>query len=131
MVDWMRSSISHAPPEAAALPDLPEDPQAAIATAQLTAASTSAIASAIARRHRAGAAGIRCASEGWLVGHPLSATMRILVVEDHPRLATAVAEGSRREGMAVDLAFDGAEALARVAVNRSRLRRVPSAWHVA
>jgi DNA-binding response OmpR family regulator len=44
--------------------------------------------------------------------------MRILVVEDHPRLATAVAEGLRREGMAVDLAFDGADALAHVAVNR-------------
>ncbi|HLJ03662.1 MAG TPA: response regulator transcription factor [Solirubrobacteraceae bacterium] len=44
--------------------------------------------------------------------------MRVLVVEDHQRLATAVAEGLRREGMAVDLAFDGAAALARVAVNR-------------
>jgi DNA-binding response OmpR family regulator len=44
--------------------------------------------------------------------------MRVLVVEDHPRLATAVAEGLRREGMAVDLAFDGREALSRVAVNR-------------
>ena len=44
--------------------------------------------------------------------------MRVLVVEDHRRLATAVAEGLRREGMAVDLAFDGADALAHVAVNR-------------
>ena len=43
--------------------------------------------------------------------------MRLLVVEDHRRLATAVAEGLRREGMAVDVAFDGGEALARVAVN--------------
>src|ERR1700733_13937415 len=43
--------------------------------------------------------------------------MRLLVVEDHRRLATALAEGLRREGMAVDLAFDGGEALARVAVN--------------
>ena len=34
--------------------------------------------------------------------------MRVLVVEDHRRLANAVAEGLRREGMAVDLAFDGA-----------------------
>ncbi len=39
-------------------------------------------------------------------------------MEDHPRLATAVAEGLRREGMAVDLAFDGADALTHVAVNR-------------
>jgi DNA-binding response OmpR family regulator len=44
--------------------------------------------------------------------------MRILVAEDHRRLATALAEGLRREGMAVDLAFDGADALAHVAVNR-------------
>jgi DNA-binding response OmpR family regulator len=44
--------------------------------------------------------------------------MRVLVVEDHPRLATAVAEGLRREGMAVDLAFDGRDALVHVGVNR-------------
>ena len=44
----------------------------------------------------------------------LSGAMRVLVVEDHGRLASAVAEGLRREGMAVDLAFDGNEALAHV-----------------
>src|ERR1039458_4761150 len=44
--------------------------------------------------------------------------MRVLVVEDHKRLANAVADGLRREGIAVDLAFDGAEALAHVAVIR-------------
>lgn len=44
--------------------------------------------------------------------------MRVLVVEDHPRLATALAEGLRREGMAVDLAFDGTEALSHVGINR-------------
>jgi len=44
--------------------------------------------------------------------------MRILVVEDHRRLATALAEGLRREGMAVDLAFDGRDALSRAAINR-------------
>ncbi|HWE14778.1 MAG TPA: response regulator transcription factor [Solirubrobacteraceae bacterium] len=43
--------------------------------------------------------------------------MRVLVVEDHRRLATAVAEGLRREGMAVDIAFDGTDALAHVAVH--------------
>ena len=37
--------------------------------------------------------------------------MRVLVVEDHRRLATVVADGLRREGMAVDLAFDGDDAL--------------------
>jgi DNA-binding response OmpR family regulator len=40
--------------------------------------------------------------------------MRVLVVEDHPRLAETVATVLRREGMAVDLAFDGREALVRV-----------------
>jgi DNA-binding response OmpR family regulator len=42
--------------------------------------------------------------------------MRVLVVEDHPRLAATVATVLRREGMAVDLAFDGREALVRTAV---------------
>jgi len=44
--------------------------------------------------------------------------MRILVAEDHRRLATVVADGLRREGMAVDLAFDGVDALAHAALNR-------------
>jgi DNA-binding response OmpR family regulator len=37
--------------------------------------------------------------------------MRVLLVEDHAKLATTVATGLRREGVAVDLAFDGADAL--------------------
>ena len=37
--------------------------------------------------------------------------MRILVAEDEPRIADAVARGLRREGMAVDVANDGAAAL--------------------
>jgi DNA-binding response OmpR family regulator len=41
----------------------------------------------------------------------------VLVVEDHRRLAVALTEGLRREGMAVDVAFDGADAIARVTVN--------------
>jgi DNA-binding response OmpR family regulator len=40
--------------------------------------------------------------------------MSVLVVEDHPRLAETVATVLRREGMAVDVAFDGREALDRV-----------------
>jgi len=44
--------------------------------------------------------------------------VRVLVAEDHKRLATALAEGLRREGMAVDLAFDGRDALDHAAVNR-------------
>lgn len=42
--------------------------------------------------------------------------MRVLVVEDYPRLAQAVATGLRREGMAVDVVFDGREALARTSL---------------
>jgi DNA-binding response OmpR family regulator len=38
--------------------------------------------------------------------------MRVLIVEDHAKLAIAVATGLRREGMAVDVAFDGDDALA-------------------
>ena len=39
--------------------------------------------------------------------------MRVLVVEDHQELAEAVAAGLRREDMAVDLSFDGDDALDR------------------
>jgi DNA-binding response OmpR family regulator len=41
--------------------------------------------------------------------------MRVLVVEDHDRLARAVAAGLRRRGMAVDVALDGDAALDRLA----------------
>jgi DNA-binding response OmpR family regulator len=41
--------------------------------------------------------------------------MRVLLVEDHVELAETVATGLRREGMAVDIAFDGLDALERVA----------------
>jgi DNA-binding response OmpR family regulator len=51
-----------------------------------------------------------------LVSHAVG-EMRVLVVEDHRRLASALGEGLRREGMAVDLAFAGGEALSHVAVN--------------
>jgi DNA-binding response OmpR family regulator len=44
--------------------------------------------------------------------------VRVLVVEDEVVLAQAVARGLRREGMAVDLAFDGADALEKAVVNR-------------
>ena len=42
--------------------------------------------------------------------------MRVLLVEDHARLALTVATGLRRLGMAVDVAFDGGEALAKAAI---------------
>ncbi|HJS95387.1 MAG TPA: response regulator transcription factor [Solirubrobacteraceae bacterium] len=38
-------------------------------------------------------------------------------MEDQRRLAEAVAEGLRREGMAVDVSYDGADALTHVSVN--------------
>jgi len=38
-------------------------------------------------------------------------SMRVLVVEDERRLADAIARGLRREGMAVDVSPDGADAL--------------------
>lgn len=37
--------------------------------------------------------------------------MRVLIVEDHRDLAETVATGLRRDGMAVDLAFDGDQAM--------------------
>jgi DNA-binding response OmpR family regulator len=43
--------------------------------------------------------------------------MRVLVVEDETDLADAVARGLRREGYAVDVAYDGDEALDKAAVN--------------
>ena len=43
--------------------------------------------------------------------------VRVLVAEDERRVADAVARGLRREGMAVDVAYDGAAALERLAVN--------------
>jgi DNA-binding response OmpR family regulator len=43
--------------------------------------------------------------------------MRILVVDDQQELAETVATGLRREGMAVDIAFDGASAIRRAAIN--------------
>jgi DNA-binding response OmpR family regulator len=44
--------------------------------------------------------------------------MRVLVAEDHDRLARAVAAGLRRYGMTVDVALNGDDALDRLAVSR-------------
>jgi DNA-binding response OmpR family regulator len=44
--------------------------------------------------------------------------MRILVAEDHASLARSIANGLREEGYAVDLTFDGAEALHMAKVNK-------------
>jgi DNA-binding response OmpR family regulator len=43
--------------------------------------------------------------------------MRLLVVEDEPDLAEAVAKGLRRDGYAVDIALDGEAALERLSIN--------------
>jgi two-component system, OmpR family, response regulator VanR len=42
--------------------------------------------------------------------------MRVLIAEDERRLAGAIARGLRREGMAVDIAHDGASALVKARV---------------
>ncbi len=44
--------------------------------------------------------------------------MRVLVAEDEGRVAEAVARGLRREGMAVDVTGDGADALYKARVHR-------------
>jgi DNA-binding response OmpR family regulator len=44
--------------------------------------------------------------------------MRVLIAEDDEVLATTLATGLRREGMAVDVALDGGAALDRAGVNR-------------
>ena len=44
--------------------------------------------------------------------------MRVLVTEDDEVLATTVAAGLRREGMAVNVVLDGGAALEHLAVNR-------------
>ena len=44
--------------------------------------------------------------------------MRVLVVEDFEVLARSIGTGLRREGMAVDVVLDGADALAHLAVTR-------------
>jgi DNA-binding response OmpR family regulator len=43
--------------------------------------------------------------------------MRLLVAEDHPSLARSIADGLRDDGYAVDLTFDGNEALHMAAAN--------------
>ncbi len=43
--------------------------------------------------------------------------MRVLVVEDHEELASTLATGLRREGMAIDIALDGEAALERALLN--------------
>ena len=43
--------------------------------------------------------------------------MRVLIVEDEQRLADTLARGLRREGMAVDVAYDGLVAMQKAALN--------------
>jgi DNA-binding response OmpR family regulator len=56
-----------------------------------------------------------------LVNTPREGTcsaMRVLVVEDFEPMARAIVTGLRREGMAVDVAYDGDEALGHLALTR-------------
>lgn len=48
----------------------------------------------------------------------LNGVVRVLIAEDEQRLAEAIARGLRREGMAVDLAPDGTDALVKARVVR-------------
>jgi DNA-binding response OmpR family regulator len=48
----------------------------------------------------------------------LKLEMRVLIAEDERRLADAIARGLRREGMAVDLAPDGSDALVKARIVR-------------
>ena len=50
-------------------------------------------------------------------GPPGGRRLRVLVAEDEQVLADAIGRGLRREGMAVDVVSDGAEALDRLGVN--------------
>jgi DNA-binding response OmpR family regulator len=43
--------------------------------------------------------------------------MRVLLVEDDPRLANTIAEGLRDQGLAIDLAYDGHEALTKLGLS--------------
>jgi DNA-binding response OmpR family regulator len=44
--------------------------------------------------------------------------VRVLVVEDVPRLANNIVEGLRDQAMAVDVAYDGLDASAKLELNR-------------
>src|SRR5207248_11174411 len=68
-------------------------------------------------RRRAGSHRPGRGAPGWAGPRsPRGTEMRVLVVEDHAELAQSVARVLRREGMAVDVALDGSEALARTGV---------------
>jgi DNA-binding response OmpR family regulator len=49
---------------------------------------------------------------------PVGGAVRVLVAEDEEQLASSVARGLRQEGMAVDVALDGVEALKKARVSR-------------
>src|SRR5437763_8246245 len=111
-----------APPPAVATPGfVPCPPQAA----RLRASSGTAAASHSRCRPLMAASTGRRASTGRNRGRlrPRYARarehggVRILVVEDEPLIADAVAEWLRREAMAVDVAYDGDAALERLGVN--------------
>ena len=61
---------------------------------------------------------------GRYLGHTtLTVPMRVLIAEDEPRLAEALARGLRRNGFAVDVALDGNQALQAHLGRRLRRRR--------
>src|ERR1700749_5281312 len=54
----------------------------------------------------------------FLSGDGNAQAMRVLVVEDELRLAETIARGLRREGMAVDVSIDGADAVSKSQIVR-------------
>jgi DNA-binding response OmpR family regulator len=55
---------------------------------------------------------------GFGAGQAYGLSMRVLIVEDESDLSAAVARGLRREGLAVDVAADGSEALMKASLER-------------
>ena len=70
------------------------------------AARTAARSSLYARERRTGS---RSRHASRTDPQPMTAGMRVLVVEDAARLANWIAEGLRDQGIAVDIAYDGTE----------------------
>jgi hypothetical protein len=62
---------------------------------------------------------VRAVGGGTRAALVVEGPMRVLLVEDHAELAETVAAGLRREGMAVGVAGDGRDALARVGLVRT------------
>ena len=70
------------------------------------------------RRHGGVSTRSRALIEARYGGFGQTGRVRVLVVEDEAALADAVARGLRREGMAVDVAYDGVDGHEKATVTR-------------